>query len=140
MITLIFYGFTDKLWDKFKNLTYLCFVKSFNNIKKFSIALLFIMVVKLAIASVTFTGINEDRLKGNKYSLKNFSSMHHTLSLSTLKYSLHYTSSDVYSFSNSHNSVQMNSMMRYDRGNTTYIMPFNYKVKVPKFKTPSANN
>ena len=57
-----------------------------------------------------------------------------------MKNRLHYTSSDVYSQTNLNNGIQMNSMMKYGGGNTTYIMPFSYKVKVPKFKTPSANN
>ena len=66
--------------------------------------------------------------------------LRHTFSLNSLKYNLHYTGSDILSQSTLPNSTQVNSMMRYDRGNTTYIMPFNYKVKVPKFKTPSPTN
>ncbi len=108
--------------------------------KKLSIAFLFLIAVKLAFASIGVSGISDDKFKTNKYSLKNFSSLRHTFSLNSLKSRLHYTSSDVYSQSNFNSSTQMNSMMRYDRGNTTYIMPFNYKVKVPKFKTPSPNN
>lgn len=115
-------------------------MKSYKQIKKVSIAALFIMGVKLSIASITFTGISDDKLKGSKFTLKNLNSLHHTLSLNTLKFGLHYTSSDVFSFTNSNSGVQVNSMIRFDRGNTTYIMPFNYKVKVPKFKTPAPNN
>lgn len=108
--------------------------------KKLSIAFLFLIAVKLAFASIGVSGISDDKLKSNKYSLKNFSSLRHTFSLNSLKSKLHYTSSDVYATSNNNSNIQMNSMMKYDRWNTTFIMPFNYKVKVPKFKTPSPNN
>ncbi len=36
------------------------------------------------------------------------------------------------------NSAQFQSMIRLQKGNTTYIYPYKYKVKVPKFKTPTA--
>ena len=108
--------------------------------RKLSIAFLLLIAAKLAFAAIGVSGISEDKYKTNKYSLKNFSSLRHTFSLNTLKSRLHYTSSDVYSQTSLNSNTQMNSMMRYDKGNTTYIMPFNYKVKVPKFKTPSPNN
>ncbi len=31
----------------------------------------------------------------------------------------------------------LTSMMRYERGNTTYIYPYTHKVGVPKFITPT---
>ena len=108
-------------------------MKKVKDIKKVSIALILIMFVKLAFASITFTGISDEKSRGSKYSLKNFSNFRHTFSLNSLKYRLHYTGSDILSQNQiSPIGTQMNSMMRYDRGNTTYIMPFNYKVKVPK--------
>ena len=113
-------------------------MKNLKDIKRYSIALILVMFVKLAFASITFTGISDEKSRNSKYSLKNFSSFRHTFSLNSIKYNLHYTSSDILSQKPlSTTGVQMNSMMRYDRGNTTYIMPFSYKVKVPKFKTPS---
>ena len=37
------------------------------------------------------------------------------------------------------NSVEMNTMMRFDNGNTTYVYPYKFKMKVAtKFKTPIA--
>jgi hypothetical protein len=36
------------------------------------------------------------------------------------------------------NSLQVNSVIRYQSGNTTYVYPYKYKVKAPLFKTPSA--
>ena len=35
------------------------------------------------------------------------------------------------------NSAQFESMIRLQKGNTTYVYPYKYKVQVPKFKTPS---
>lgn len=36
------------------------------------------------------------------------------------------------------NTIQVNGVMRYQSGNTTYVYPYKYKVKAPLFKTPSA--
>jgi hypothetical protein len=36
------------------------------------------------------------------------------------------------------NSLQVNSVIRYQSGNTTYVFPYKYKVKAPLFKAPSA--
>jgi hypothetical protein len=36
------------------------------------------------------------------------------------------------------NTLQVNSVIRYQSGNTTYVFPYKYKVKAPLFKTPSA--
>lgn len=38
----------------------------------------------------------------------------------------------------SNNTVQVNSVIRYQSGNTTYVFPYKYKVKAPLFKTPAA--
>jgi len=39
---------------------------------------------------------------------------------------------------NSNNLVEAQSFIRMGNGNTTYVYPYNYKVKVPLFKTPTA--
>jgi len=44
------------------------------------------------------------------------------------------------SFSNMEKAPQntyMNSVITFQRGNTTFIYPYQYKVTVPKFKTPA---
>jgi hypothetical protein len=35
------------------------------------------------------------------------------------------------------NNNEMNSMLRFDNGNSSFVVPYKFKVKVPKFKTPS---
>jgi len=39
---------------------------------------------------------------------------------------------------NNNNTIQVNSVIRYQNGNTTYVFPYKYKVKAPLFKTPTA--
>ncbi|MFP5039586.1 hypothetical protein [Parasediminibacterium sp. JCM 36343] len=108
-------------------------------IKKLSIALLFVLGMNIAFASISFTGISDDKLKNSKFSLRNLNSFHHTFSLSMLKSSLRYKYSDILrQETNPAGITEINSMMRYERGNTTFIMPYKYKIKVPKFKTPFA--
>jgi hypothetical protein len=38
----------------------------------------------------------------------------------------------------SNNTLQVNTVIRYQNGNTTYIFPYKYKVKAPLFKAPAA--
>ncbi len=35
------------------------------------------------------------------------------------------------------NAAQFETMIRLQKGNTTYVYPYKYKVQAPKFKTPS---
>lgn len=36
------------------------------------------------------------------------------------------------------NTIEVNSVIRYQSGNATYVFPYKYKVKAPLFKTPTA--
>jgi hypothetical protein len=36
-------------------------------------------------------------------------------------------------------NAEMNSMLRFDNGNSSFVYPYKFKVKVPKFKAPSAD-
>ena len=116
-------------------------MNDYKHIKKFTFALLLVMGMQIAYASITFTGTNDEKLKGSKYSLKNLSAFRHSFTMNTLKYGLHYTGSETFTQPTSNRSIlQMNSLMKYDMGNTTYIMSYKFKVKVPRFKTPSPTN
>jgi hypothetical protein len=46
--------------------------------------------------------------------------------------------SQFFSVQKTGNTLQVNSVIRYQSGNTTYVFPYKYKVKAPLFKTPSA--
>ena len=95
------------------------------------------MSVQVVLAAISFTGIVDDNNK-NKYSLKNLSSLsHRSLSLASFKLGLQFRGSDVLNQKSTSTGTEINSILRFDRGNTTYIMPYKFKVKVPKFKTPT---
>jgi hypothetical protein len=106
---------------------------------KLSVALLLILVMQIASASISSTGTSDEKMKNNKYSLKKFNSLRHTFSIYALKSRLRYTNSDIISQFHTSEGLSINSMMSYDKGNTTYIMPYKYKVRIPKFKTPTPN-
>ena len=98
------------------------------------------MGFQVALASISFTGIVDDKNKGSKYSLKNLSLLsHHGLSLSTIKLSFQFKGSDILNQKSTPTGTEVNSILRFDRGNTTYIIPYKFKSKVsiPKFKTPT---
>ncbi len=105
-------------------------------IKKASFVILLAMGIQVAFAAFSFTGIADEKNKTSKYSLKNLSSYTHKgLSFASLKSSLQYKGT--LSSKESIMGSEVNSLMRFDNGNTTYIYPYKFKVKAPKFKTPS---
>ena len=104
---------------------------------KIFFAVLLLLAVELTFGAIT-TGKTDD--SKDKYSLRNLNSSNRRFySLSTFNTnSFHYTGSlNIYQ-QNSSNQLQVQSMIRMERGNTTYIYPYKYTVKVPKFKTPTA--
>ena len=105
-------------------------------IKKALFVTLLAMGIQVAYAAFSFTGIADEKTKSSKYSLKNLSALSHKgLSFSSLKSSLQFKGSQLPKDGQSGSEV--NSMLRYDNGNTTYIYPYKFKVKAPKFKTPA---
>ncbi|MDE3143654.1 MAG: hypothetical protein KGL19_05835 [Bacteroidota bacterium] len=115
----------------------LSFVKMLRNrhIQKIVFAALLIMAVQVAIASFSFTGITDERTKANKYSLKNLSLYsHRSISISGLKSELQFNGSHSVSRSNNAGGMEMSSMMQFEKGNTTFIFPYKFKVKFYKDK------
>jgi hypothetical protein len=97
-------------------------------------AALLLVVAQGAFAS--FTGSSDDRI--NRFSLKNLNKYTKSYSLTGLRPSaFQFRGSQDLDLLKTDNSLEINSMIRLERGNTTYIFPYKYKVKVPKFKTPS---
>ena len=106
-------------------------------IKKLLVVSTSILCVQVALASIMFTGIVDENNKNNKYSLKNLSSLsRHSLSLSAYKFGLQFNGSFILSNKNTSAGTDINLMLRFDKGNATYIMPYKVEVKVPRFKTP----
>lgn len=107
--------------------------------RKLAIATLFVLGAQLALAAFTFTGITEKKAKESTYTLKN---MHHlsakAVSYASLKYSLSLkASSQTTTQQSTQNGIEVTSLLRYNNGNTSYVYPYKFKVKVPKFKTPA---
>ena len=104
-------------------------------IQKIAVATLFAFAVQVSIASIS-AGISDERSKDNKYTLKNLALRSHKfVSISALKSELLFSGSQIVTQKN--NGSEINSIMHFDRGNTTYVFPYKFKVKVPKFKTPA---
>lgn len=117
----------------FKNLLPLSQVKTQRYIKKAVFVALLAMGIQVAYAALSFTGIADEKLKTTKYSLKNLSTLSHKgLSFSSMKSSLQYKGTQTIS-----GSEVSSSMIRFDNGNTSYVYPYNVKIKAPKFKTPA---
>jgi hypothetical protein len=102
-------------------------------------ALLFV-VFSSNMVWATYSGTVDEHTNANKFSLKNLAQMQKNYNLSSLRLDNNYSfkSSDELSRQKTANGVEVQSMIRLEKGNTTYVYPYKYKVQVPKFKTPTA--
>ena len=96
-----------------------------------------VLILAMNVSYAAFTGKSDDHK--NKFSLRNLSSLNKLYSLSSLRTNtFQYKGSLEMNQQNNGNQIQVESMIRMERGNTTYVYPYKYTVKVPKFKTPAA--
>src|SRR5689334_11569705 len=113
-------------------------MKNFSKIhlKKILIALVLTGATHISMGS--FTGSSDVRSK-NLYSLKNFNrNFYKATSPFSLRAGFEYKGLQLLSQKKEINGdVTFNSMMRFEKGNTTYIYPYTHKVSVPKFKSPT---
>lgn len=108
------------------------------NIQKLAIAALLVMGMQVAYAAFSFTGIADEKTKVSKYSLKNLSTLSHRgLSFNSLKSTLQFKGSAQSISKETTTGTEVSSMLRFDNGNTSYVYPYKFKVKAPKFKTPA---
>lgn len=94
----------------------------------------FALVVLLASANMAIgasTSGSDDRSK-SKYSLKNLNKFSKNYSLSSLH--LNHINNNGFTHLN---SVAGTSFVGLQKGNTTYVFPYKYNIKVPRFKTPT---
>jgi hypothetical protein len=100
------------------------------------IALLLVGATQIALGS--FTGSTEKKTN-NLYSLKNFNrNFYKSVSPFSLRAGFQYKGSQLLNQKKcAEGDITFTSMMRYEKGNTTYIYPYTHKVSVPKFKTPT---
>jgi hypothetical protein len=110
-----------------------------HSIQKLLIVALFAMGIQVAYAAFSFTGLSDEKQKSNRFSLRNLSLLSHkSLTFSSLKSSLQFKGGQSFSASKEGaTGMEINYMLRYDNGNTTYIYPYKFKIKAPKFKTPT---
>jgi hypothetical protein len=107
---------------------------------KFFIALSTCMLLFTATsnASIVVTGTIESKKLNEKYSLKNLSALsHRTVTFATLKASLDFKG---FANTNSMYNASTAAYLQYNKGNVSYVIPYNYKVILPKFKAPTPNN
>ncbi|TAJ54653.1 MAG: hypothetical protein EPO58_08395 [Chitinophagaceae bacterium] len=108
------------------------------NSKKVAFIALLLMGIQVAYAAFSFTGITDEKTRSSKYSFKHLSSLSHkSLSFSSLKSSLQYKGPSTSLTKENGSGSEVSSMLRFDNGNTTYVYPYKFKVKAPKFKTPA---
>lgn len=105
--------------------------------KKLIIATIMICIAQISLAS--FTG-SSDKRSNTIFSLKNFNkNFYKTASPFSIRAGFAFKG---FQFINQKKEVNgditLNSMMRYEKGNTTYIYPYKHKISVPKFKSPVA--
>lgn len=105
-------------------------------VRKIVIALLLVSATHIAMGA--FTGTSEKK-SSNLYSLKNFNrNFYRSASSLSLRSGFEYKGTRFLSQKKELNvDIAMTSIMRFERGNTTYIYPYTHKVIVPKFKTPA---
>jgi len=84
-------------------------------------------------ASSIVTGTTiESKKSDEKYTLKNLGSLaHKTATFYSLKCSLEFKG-----FTNS--TLGSNNYLKYNKGNISYVIPYRYKIILPRFKTPTA--
>lgn len=108
-----------------------------------TLAVTLLVGVQTGYAAFTLSGIStEKRGKQSKFTLKNLTLLHSkSLSYSSLKSTMQYKSIQTLGLQlKGNNNTEMNSLLRFDNGNSSFVFPYKFKVKVPKFKTPSPTN
>ncbi|MFY8003186.1 MAG: hypothetical protein ACOVNR_00015, partial [Chitinophagaceae bacterium] len=121
---------------------YFCYMIAKCTIKKGVVALGSVIIgLHMVFASSIFSGTTDESGKYKRYSLSNLNSRfaRKSISLYSLKSSLTFRGSS-FSLNDSplpSASNEFRSIMQYERGNTTYILPYKVKIQVPRFKTPS---
>lgn len=120
---------------------YICAMKQILSPKRLMLLLAFAFSVQ---AFASFVDNSKSKKKGDTtdLSLKNFTrttlrnTAYPSFRLSQFQYK---GSANLYQI-NSSTSVEGQSMIRMEHGNTAYVYPYKYKVKTPLFKTPTPPN
>jgi len=105
-------------------------------VKKIIIALVLVSAAHLAMGA--FTGTTTKK-SSSLYSLKNFNrNFYKNSSIFSLRYGFDYKGTRFISQKKEPNGdIAITSIIRFEKGNTTYVYPYVHKVIVPKFTTPA---
>ncbi len=127
-------------WHIIKKKFYLHTVRFKQTIQKIGISIMLVMAIQVVYAAFSFSGISDEHNKNSKYSLKNLNSISRKgLTYSAMKTNLQFRGTQLLSNKDNQNSSEMNYMLRFENGNSTFVYPYKFKVRVPtKFKTPVA--
>ncbi len=100
---------------------------------KLLIAFALAVVANLAMAS--FTTSSGDK---NKFSLKTLANISKKFSLTLLNTKdFQFRGLEDLNKQKDNSGIEINSMVKLQKGNTTYVYPYKYVIKLPKFKTPT---
>jgi hypothetical protein len=115
-------------------------MKTRQNIQKIGFSIILVMAIQMAYAAFSFSGITDEHNKNSKYSLKNLNSFSRkSLTYSSMKSSLQFRGTQLLINKDNQSGSEINSTLRFDNGNATFVYPYKFKVKIPtKFKTPVA--
>ena len=110
-------------------------MKFFVKYTKMFVSVILVFAVQLVYGAFTGNNLSDN----NKFSLKNLNISGKNYTLNSLRAGTfrYKGSSDLYQQNNG-SQINVQSMIRLEKGNTTYVYPYKYTVKVPKFKTPVA--
>lgn len=106
-------------------------------LKKFFVAILLVCVTQIALGS--FTGTSDCRTN-SVFSLKNFNkNFFKNYSSFSLRSGFTFKGFQVTDRKKESNGdITLNTIMRYEKGNITYLYPSKRKILLSKFKTPEA--
>lgn len=105
-------------------------------VKKVIIALMLVGAAHIAFGAFTGTTVKKS---SNLYSLKSFNrNFYKNSSLFSLRSGFDYKGTRFLTQKKElSGDITITSMMRFEKGNTTYVYPYTHKVTVPKFTTPA---
>ncbi len=105
-------------------------------VKSILFILSFALAISTSLQASTFSTVSSDAKKlSDKYTLRNLSSLtHKTSTFYTLKSSLEFKGMTSYSNLN----INAANYLKYNKGNISYVIPYRFKVVLPRFKTPTA--
>ncbi|HTS46261.1 MAG TPA: hypothetical protein VMH01_17820 [Puia sp.] len=99
-----------------------------------------ICAVLIIAAILTFASKGGGGDKKNNNTFRNNFTPIRSVSSFTLKTSPSYSGTSIFNQHKDDNKLSFNAMVTYEKGNTTYILPYKYKVPLSSFSNNSKTN